>query len=99
MCINFNEIGHIAARCPKKKKNRSRDKYRSERDEDNKYYKDKGKKSCYFAKEETKDGSDEHDHEVVYVAMKDDSNEDEATALIFYVNKGDRWIIDSGCSH
>ena len=36
--------------------------------------------------------------EVVYVAMKDDSNED-TTTLISYVNKDDKWIIDSGCSH
>ena len=33
------------------------------------------------------DDSDDHDDEVVYVAMKDESDED------------DRWIIDSGCSH
>ena len=31
--------------------------------------------------------------------MKDDSNEDEETILFSYVNKNDRWIIDSGCSH
>ena len=31
--------------------------------------------------------------------MKDESNEDEATALMTCVNKNDRWIIDSGCSH
>ena len=36
--------------------------------------------------------------EVVYVAMKDDSDED-ATTLISYVNRDDKWIIDSGCSH
>ena len=36
--------------------------------------------------------------EVVYVAMKDDSNED-TTALVSYVNKDDKWIIHSGCSH
>ena len=36
--------------------------------------------------------------EVVYVAMKDDYNED-TTTMILYVNKGDKWIIDSGCSH
>ena len=35
----------------------------------------------------------------MYVAIKDDSDEDEATTLISYVNKSDRWIIDSGCSH
>ena len=28
--------------------------------------------------------------------MKDDSNEDEATTLVSYVNKNDKWIIDSG---
>ena len=31
--------------------------------------------------------------------MKDESDEDEATTLVTYVNKNDRWIIDSGCSH
>ena len=31
--------------------------------------------------------------------MKDESDEDEATALMTCVNKNDRWIIDSGCSH
>ena len=31
--------------------------------------------------------------------MKDDSNEDEATTLISYVNKNDKWITNSGCSH
>ena len=31
--------------------------------------------------------------------MKDDSDEDDATALIYYVNKNDKWIIDSGCLH
>ena len=36
--------------------------------------------------------------EVVYVAINDDSNED-TTTLISYVNKDDKWIIDSGCSH
>ena len=36
--------------------------------------------------------------EVVYVAMNDDSNED-TTTLISYVNKDDKWIIDSGCLH
>ena len=31
--------------------------------------------------------------------MKDESNEDEATALMTCVNKNDKWIIDSGCSN
>ena len=62
-------------------------------------YKEKGKKSCYIAKEEKKDESNDNDDEIVYVAMKDGSNENEAIALISYVKKSDRWIIDSGCSH
>ena len=99
MCFNCNEVGRIAARCPEKKRNRSGEKYRSKRDEDRKYYKDKGKKSCYIVEDETRDGSDDHDDEVVYVVMKDDYDEDEATALVSYVNKSDRWIIDSGRSH
>ena len=67
MCFNCNEVGHIAARCPEKKKNRGGDKYKSKRDEDNKDYKDKGKKSCYIVEEETNNGSNDHDDEVVYV--------------------------------
>ena len=98
-CFNCNEVGHISARCLEKKNYRGGDKYKGRRDEDSKDYKDKGKKSCYIVEEETKDDSDEHDDEVVYVAMKDKSNEDEATALVTCVNKNDRWIIDSGCSH
>ena len=31
--------------------------------------------------------------------MKEESDEDEATALVTYVNKNDKWIIDNGCSH
>ena len=31
--------------------------------------------------------------------MKDESNEDEATALVTCMNKNEKWIIDSGCSH
>ena len=31
--------------------------------------------------------------------MKDESDEDEATALATCVNKNYKWTIDSGCSH
>ena len=31
--------------------------------------------------------------------MKDESNENEATTLVSYVDKSYRWIIDSGCKH
>ena len=73
--FNCNEVGHIFARCLEKKKYRGGDKYKSRRDEDNKDYKDKGKKSCDIAEEETRDNFGEHDDEVVYVAMKDESDE------------------------
>ncbi len=86
MCFNSNEVAHIDARCLEKKNYRGGDKYKSRRDEDNKDYKDKGKKSCYIAEEETKDGSDNHDDEVVYVTMKDESNEDEVATLVSCVN-------------
>ena len=64
------------------------------RDDDKRDYKEKGKK-CYIVEE----NSDDSDDEVVYVAMKDQSDEEEATALVTCINKNDRWIIDSGCSH
>ena len=31
--------------------------------------------------------------------MKDESDEDEKTTLVTCVNKNDKWIIDSKCSH
>ena len=31
--------------------------------------------------------------------MKDELDEDEATTLVTCINKNDKWIIDSGCSH
>ena len=31
--------------------------------------------------------------------MKEYSGEDDKTALIYYVNRSDRWIIDNGCSN
>ena len=31
--------------------------------------------------------------------MKDESDEDEVVALVTCVNKKDKWIINSGCSH
>ena len=43
--------------------------------------------------------SKSNDEEVVYAAMKEDYDEDEETTLISYVNKSDRWIIDSGFSN
>ena len=97
--FNCNEVGHIISRCLEKRNNRNEYKYRSRRDERNKDYKDKGKKSCYIFEEDSSEELDDHDDKVLYVAMKDESDEDEATALVSYVSKGDRWIIDSGCLH
>ena len=68
-------------------------------DDDYKRNKDKGKKSCYVAKKESDSESSMSDEiEVVYVAMKDDSDE-YTTTLISHVEKYDKWIIDSGYSH
>ena len=51
MCFNCNKVGHIDDRCLEKKKYRGGDKYKSRRDDDNKDYKDKRKKSCYIVEE------------------------------------------------
>ena len=80
--FNCYEFGHIAARCIQKKTYKEESKYKNRKEDDGKDY--KGKKSCYIDDEQD---FDENDDEVVYVAMKDDSNEDEATALVTYVNK------------
>ena len=93
ICFNCNEVGHIVARCTQKKTYKEGRKYKNRKEDDGKGYRDKGKKSCYIADEQD---FDEHDDEVVYVAMEYKSNEDEATTLVTCVNKNDRWIIDSG---
>ena len=87
ICFNCNEVGHIA-RCTQKKNYKEGNKYKNRREDDGRDYRDKGKKSCYIADEQD---SDENDDEVVYVAMKDESNEDEATALMTCVNKNDKY--------
>ena len=84
ICFNCNEIGHIAARFTQKNYKEGR-KYKNKREDSNKDYKDKGKR-CYIVEED----SNENDDEVVYVAMKDESNEDEATTLVTCMNKNDK---------
>ena len=73
ICFNCNEVGHIAARCTQKKNYKDGSKFRNRREDGSKDYKDKGKR-CYIVEED----SDENDDEVVYVAMKDELDEDEA---------------------
>ena len=61
----------------KSKDDKYEHKYKIRKDDDNKSYKDKGKKSCYIAEKESDSESRFFDEiEVVYVAMKDDSDED-----------------------
>ena len=52
-----------------------------------------------FLKKKLITESKNNDEEAIYVSMKEDSDEDEKIALISFVNKSDRWIIDSGCSN
>ena len=59
-------------------------------------YKDKGKKSCFMAKDS--DSSD--DDELVYIVVKYEfDDEGDKMTLISHVRKNDTCIIDSGCSH
>jgi hypothetical protein len=77
ICFNCNEVGHIAAQCPEKKNKRDKFEYKGRRDEEDKGHYDKGKKSCYIAKEDTDNESDKsNDEEVVYVVVKDESDEE-----------------------
>ena len=43
---------------------------------------------------------DNSEHEIVYIVVKDVSNDEgDKMALISHVSKNDIWIIESGCSH
>ena len=65
-----NEVGHIVARCTQKKNYKDESRFKNKKEDGNKDYKDKGKR-CYIVEED----SDDNDDEVVYVAMKDESDE------------------------
>ena len=71
ICFNCNEVGHIAARCTQKKNYKDGSKFKNKKEDGNKDYKEKGKR-CYIVEED----SDENDDELVYVAMKDELDED-----------------------
>ena len=44
--------------------------------------------------------SDNSEDEIVYIVVKDESNDEEdKMALIYHVRKNDTWIINSGYSH
>ena len=68
---------------------------------DFKSFKNKGKKSCFIAKD-SKDFDNSED-EIVYIAVKDEADneneEDDEMALISHISKNDTWIIDRSCSH
>ena len=97
--FSCEEIGHIVARCPNKQSKDEQKGHKYNGKKDFKSFKDKGKKTCFMAKD-SKD-SDNSEDEIVYIVVKDESDNDgeDKMALISHVRKNDTWIIDSGCSH
>ena len=101
--FSCEEIGHIVARCPKKKNKDEKKghKWYGKKDlKNHKSFKEKCKQTCFMAKD-SKD-LDSSEDEIVYIVVKDESNNDEKEdemTLISHVRKNDTWIIDSGCSH
>ena len=96
--FSCEKIGHIAARWMTKefKDEKKSHKCNGKKDFKNyKSFKDKGKKTCFMAKD-----SDNSKDEIVYIVVKDESDDEgDKMALISHVRKNDTWIIDSGCSH
>ena len=89
ICFSCEEIGHIAARCPNKK-NKDEKKGHKCNDKKNfkihKSFKDKGKKTCFMAKD-SKD-SDSSEDEIVYIAVKDESDNDEEEDEMTLISHG-----------
>ena len=95
ICFSCEEVGHVVARCPNRedKDEKKSNKYKGKKEFKN--YKNKGKKSCFMAKD-----FDNSEDEIVCIAIKDEfDDEGDKMALISHVRKNDTWIIDSGCSH
>ena len=99
ICFSCEEIGHIAARCPNKKNKDEKKDQKWNRKKDFKSFKNKGKKTCFMAKDS--EDSNNSENEIVYISIKDnsDSDEEDKLALISHVSKNHTWIIDSGYSH
>ena len=95
--------GYIATKCPNKQRKNEKKGHKCNGKKDfknHKSFKDKGKETCFMAKD-SKDSNNSED-EIVYITMKDESNndeEDDRMALISHVRKSDTWIIDRRCSH
>ena len=81
----------------RKKYEKKHKKYKGKKDFNNfKDYKEKGRKSCFMAK----DLDCSEDDEMVHIVVKDEfDDEGDKMLLISHVSKNDTWIIDSGCSH
>ena len=97
--FSCEEVGHIAARCPNReeKDEKKHSKYKGKKDfKIYKDYTDKGKKSCFMAK----DLDSSKDDEMVYIVLKDESNaKGDKMVLISHVSKNHRLIVDSGFSY
>ena len=67
--FSCEEFGHIVARCPNKESRdeRKSNKFKGKKDfKSYKDYKEKGKKSCYIAK----DSDNDNEYEVIYITIK-----------------------------
>ena len=93
ICFSCEEIGHITTRCPNKqnKDEKKGHKCNGKKDfKNHKSFKDKGKKTCFMAKDSKY--SDSSEDEIVYIDMKDESDnneEEDEMALISHVRKKD----------
>ena len=86
--FSCEEIGHIAARCPNKKHKNEKKGHKCN-DQNNfkghKSFKDKGKKTCFMAKN-SKD-LDSSEDEIVYIAIKDEyDNDDEEDEMALFTS-------------
>ena len=73
--FSCEEVGHIAARCPNRenKDEKKSHKHKGKKEfKIHKNYKDKGKKSCFMAKD-----SDNSEDEMVYIVVKDEFDYEE----------------------
>ena len=73
--FSCEEIGHIAARCPIKQNKDEKKDNKWNGKKDFKSFKNKGKKTCFMAKDS--EDSDNGEDEIVYIIVKDDSDSDE----------------------
>ena len=85
--FSCEEIGHIVARCLNKQRKDENKGYKYNGKKNFKSFKDKGKKTCFMAKD-----SDNNEDEIVYIVVKDEFDDEEDKIALYLSSEKKRYM-------